>query len=408
MTRAAPGADYHTRYRVALVDDLVSVGRARWNALVASDAGANLFLRYEFLHALHTRNCATPRTGWAPQFLTLWQGDQLAGAIPLYAKGHSFGEYVFDWGWADAYERTGRSYYPKWLAAVPFTPVGGSRLIAGDEATRAALARALVDVARESELSSLHLLFAPPPQVELLVQSGLLLRSGVQFHWRNRSYADFEQFLAAMTQPKRKKIRAERRHVAEAGVTLRRKCGREISVADWDFFHHCYRTTYAAHHSTPYLTRAFFRDIGEHLAENLLLVVAERAGRPIAAAFGVFDPAAGGDSEPGPGGAGGTLWGRHWGAIEHVPLLHFECCYYQMIEFAIERRLGVFEGGAQGAHKMARGLDPVRTQSVHWIADAAMRSAVERFLAREGAAVDDSLDELNEHRAWRAPREPIE
>lgn len=422
----AAGGDYHTRYRIALVDDLATIGRAAWNALVAKDPDANLFVRHEFLHALHARQCAIPRTGWAPQYLTLWRqadpgardpagaprdgsGETLAGAVPLYAKGHSFGEYVFDWGWADAYERTGRAYYPKWLAAVPFTPVGGSRLIAADNEARAALARALVDVARGSDLSSLHLLFAPPAQIELLAQQGLLVRSGVQFHWRNRGYADFDAFLAAMAQPKRKKIRAERRHVADAGVTLRRKSGRDITKADWDFFFRCYRATYAAHHSTPYLTRAFFGDLAEQLAEHLLLVIAEREGRPIAAAFGVFDEDRGedgsGEDDRRPAG---TLWGRHWGAIEHVPLLHFECCYYQMIEFAIERRLAVFEGGAQGAHKMARGLDPVRTQSVHWIADPAMRSAVERFLAGEGASIDDTIDELNEHRAWRTPRAAIE
>jgi hypothetical protein len=314
LNEAEPGADYHTRYRVSLVDDLATIGAAAWNALVARDPDANLFVRHEFLHALHAHHCATPRTGWAPQYLALWRGRTLAGAVPLYAKSHSFGEYVFDWGWADAYERSGRVYYPKWLAAVPFTPVGGSRLIAGDDAARAALAQALLGVVEEAGLSSLHLLFAPPAQIELLARQDMLVRSGVQFHWHNRGYASFDEFLGALTQPKRKKIRAERRHVADAGVRLRRKCGRDITDADWDFFHRCYRATYAVHHSTPYLTRAFFRDIGQTLADRLLLVVAERDGQPIAAAFGAFD--------------GRTLWGRHWGAIEHVLLLHFECCYY--------------------------------------------------------------------------------
>ncbi|MDZ7651583.1 MAG: GNAT family N-acetyltransferase [Burkholderiaceae bacterium] len=376
------------------MSDLASIGRDRWDALVDADPSANVFLRYDLLHALHETACAAPRAGWAPQYLVLWRDAQLAGAVPLYAKGHSYGEYVFDWAWAEAYqrsERAGLAYYPKWLAAVPFTPVGGSRLIAVDDAARVRLADALVAHAQASELSSLHVLFAPRAQIDLLAARGLLVRHGVQFHWRNAGYADFDAFLAALAQPKRKKIRAERRKVAEAGVRLTRKTGRDIAHEDWQFFFRCYQHTYATHWSTPYLNLRFFERMGKALADHVLLVVAERAGVPIASGLGVFDGA--------PGAA--RLYGRYWGALAEVPCLHFEVCYYQMIEFAIEQHIAVFEGGAQGAHKLARGLDAVETLSAHWIADAPMREAIGRFLVRETDQVEHTLDELHEHRAFK-------
>lgn len=381
-------------YRTQLLSDLSAIGRARWDALVDSDPDANVFLRYELLRALHDTGCAAPRAGWAPQYLLLWRGAQLAGAVPLYAKEHSYGEYVFDWAWAEAYQRAGMAYYPKWLAAVPFTPVGGSRLIAVDDAARARLADALVAHAQAGALSSLHVLFAPRAQIDLLAARGLLVRHGVQFHWRNAGYPDFDAFLSALAQPKRKKIRAERRKVAEAGVRLVRKTGAEITRDDWRHFYRCYRSTYAAHWSTPYLNLRFFERLGEALADHVLLVVAERDGAPIAASLGVFDR------------SGGTsrLYGRYWGTLAEVPCLHFEACYYQMIEFAIERRIDVFEGGAQGAHKLARGLDAVETLSAHWIADPQMRAAIARFVAREADQVEHTLDELHEHRAFKAGR----
>jgi predicted N-acyltransferase len=216
----------------------------------------------------------------------------------------------------------------------------------------------------------------------------------VQFHWRNAGYADFDAFLAALAQPKRKKIRAERRKVAEAGVRLVRKTGALITRDDWRFFFRCYRNTYAAHGSTPYLNLRFFERLGETLADHLLLVVAERDGHPIAASLGVFDTA----------GGKSRLYGRYWGTLAEVPCLHFEACYYQMIEFAIERRIAAFEGGAQGAHKLARGLDAVATRSAHWIADPQMRAAIARFVARETGQVEHTLDELHEHRAFKPAR----
>ncbi|GAB4478010.1 MAG: GNAT family N-acetyltransferase [Burkholderiaceae bacterium] len=374
-------------YRTQLCADIASIGRDDWNALLAGDTAANPFVRHEYLHALEASGCVGQRSGWTPLHLTLWRGDRLAAAVPLYVKSHSFGEYVFDWAWADAYARHGLAYYPKLVAAVPFAPVAGTRLLATDDDARDALADALLAHARAGGVSSLHVLFAPAAQIERLATRGMLVRRGVQFHWRNAGFASFDQFLAALAQPKRKKIRAERRQVAQAGVALERRTGDEITAAEWDFFHRCYRATYAAHGSTPYLNRDFFHRLGEAMPQHLLLVIARRDGRPIAAALGIFDDT--------------RLYGRHWGAVEHVSCLHFECCYYQMIEFAIERKLAVFEGGAQGAHKLARGLDPVATASAHWLAEPAMHAAVARFLARESDAVEDTLDELNEHRAWR-------
>ena len=384
MNQQTDGADYCTR----VVSDLAAIGESKWNALVAASGNGNPFVRYEFLHALHSSGCASPRSGWEMQYVTLWRGDELAGAVPLYRKHHSYGEYVFDWAWASAYQQHGIEYYPKWLAAVPFTPVPGARLIARDSDHRMLLARALVSQARESAMSSLHVLFAPPGEIEHLAAAGMLTRRAVQFHWFNRDYLSFDDYLVSLAQPKRKKIRAEKRKVSTEGVVLERKVGCEISDADWDLFMRCYATTYAAHYSTPYLNRRFFLQIARSMPETLLMVVARRDGRPIAAALALFDQE--------------RLYGRYWGAIEFVPCLHFETSYYQMIEFAIERKLKVFEGGAQGEHKLARGFEPVTTCSSHWLAHPAFADAIERYLQRETGGIEAYVDELNERSALRA------
>ncbi len=383
MNQHTDGADYCTR----VVDDLATIGQAAWNALVAASGCGNPFVRYEFLHALHTTGCAALRSGWEVQYLTLWRGDELAGAVPLYRKHHSYGEYVFDWAWASAYQQHGIEYYPKWLAAVPFTPVPGTRLIARDSQRRARLAGALVSSARESGLSSLHVLFAPAGETEQLASAGMLTRRAVQFHWFNRDYESLDDYLASLAQPKRKKIRAEKRKVAHQGIAFERKVGRDITEADWDLFMRCYATTYAAHYSTPYLSRRFFLQIAQSMPETLLMVVAHRQQKPIAAALALFDHE--------------RLYGRYWGATEFVPCLHFETSYYQMIEFAIERKLKVFEGGAQGEHKLARGFEPVTTCSSHWLAHPAFADAVERYLQRETGGIEAYVDELNERSALR-------
>jgi predicted N-acyltransferase len=378
-------------YCTQVIDDPLRVDRGAWNALVDADADANPFLRHEYLAAMTASGAAAAPSGWHPRYLLLARGGELAAAAPLYAKDHSYGEYVFDWSWAEAYQHYGLEYYPKWLVAVPFTPVPGTRLLARDEPARTALAAALLAQARASGQSSMHVLLAPPRDIDALARAGMLVREGVQFHWRNAGYASFDDFLAQLAQPKRKKIRAERRKVAEAGVTLERRVGRAITEDDWRFFFRCYLATYRAHFSSPYLNLDFFLRIAASMPENLMLVLARRDGKPIASALGVFDPQR---SQP-------RLYGRYWGAVQPVDCLHFECCYYQMIEFAIERRLAWFEGGTQGAHKLARGLDPVPTKSAHWLAHPGMRQAVARFLAQERAGVAATIDELNEHRAFK-------
>ncbi len=365
-----------------VVADLGEVPAGEWNAL----ADGNPLLRHEFFSALHETGCASERTGWAPRFITLWESGRLRGALPLYLKSHSYGEYVFDWAWADAYERSGLTYYPKLLSAVPFSPVSGARLLAADRAARDRLVAAALELARG--VSSLHVLFPPESEALELEHAGLMLRRGVQFHWTNADYASFDDFLATLTHDKRKKIRQERRRVREAGVSLVRKTGREITREDWKFFVRCYTLTYRAHHSTPYLNLAFFTRLGEALPDHVLLVLAVRDGRPIAAALDIFCDAA--------------LYGRYWGAVEHVPCLHFEACYYQGLEFCIERGIRAFEGGAQGEHKLARGFLPTPTWSAHWLRHPQFADAVEKFLARESKGVERYLDELAEHSPFRA------
>ncbi|MEP7068526.1 MAG: GNAT family N-acetyltransferase [Usitatibacter sp.] len=366
-----------------VLDTLEGVSAAQWDAL----AGGNPTLSHAFLDSLHASGCASPRTGWSPQYPSLWEGDRLVGASPLYVKSHSYGEYVFDWGWADAYERHGVAYYPKLLCAVPFTPAAGARLLGATPAARARLAKEMLRFARASELSSLHVLFPREEDAAALREAGMLERSGVQFHWRNPGYADFEAFLGAFSHDKRKKIRQERKRVAGAGVEVRRVTGHEASAADWDFFHKCYRRTYRDHRSTPYLTREFFAMIAERMPGNVLLVIAARGGERIAAALDLF----GADA----------LYGRYWGTTEHVPGLHFEACYYQAIEFCIERGIALFEGGAQGEHKHARGFLPETTRSFHWLAHPAFNRAVDEFLGEEGSRISAYVDELNERTPFR-------
>jgi predicted N-acyltransferase len=353
------------------------VDAAEWNAL----AGGHPFVRHEFLSALIDTGCASARSGWSPQFVLVRRAGALVAAMPLFAKSHSYGEYVFDWAWAQAHERHGIDYYPKLLSAIPFTPVRGPRLLGS---RKDVLLDAALELARE--LSSLHILFPRDEEIGLLAARGLLIRRTVQFHWRNADYADFDDFLARMTQPRRKKIRQERRRVQAAQITCRWLEGRAIERRHWEFFNRCYRRTYAEHRSSPYLSLEFFLRIGATLADNLVLVLAE-AGRPIACSLLVADHA--------------TLYGRYWGALEHVPLLHFECCYYQPIEYAIARRLQTFEGGAQGEHKLWRGLMPVEAPSAHWLAHPGFARAVESFLEREGAGVARYVDELNEHSPFK-------
>lgn len=362
--------------KLHVASSLADLAPEAWNRL----AGDDPFLQYAFLHALHDSGCACPDTGWAPQYLLLHDGDTLAGAMPLYLKGHSYGEYVFDWAWADAYQRHGIEYYPKLLSAIPFTPVVGSRLLASTQEHRNQLVAGALELARRTKTTSLHVLFPAPADIECLTAHGFLLRQGRQFHWTNQHYADFEQFLTQFSHDKRKKIRQERRKVRNAGITFNWLEGTAISDDDWRFFARCYSRTYREHQSSPYLNLEFFRRIGAAMPDNLVLVRAEREGKAIAASLLVRN--------------GSRLYGRHWGALEHHPALHFEACYYQGIEYAIARGLQVFEGGAQGEHKMARGLLPVTTQSAHWLAHPEFAAAIENFLGRETALIEEHDREL--------------
>lgn len=381
----APGANARS-LRVRDDVPLEAIEPAAWDAL----AGGQPFVSHAYLHALGASGCASPRTGWTARTLTAWQDGALVGAMPLYAKMHSYGEYVFDWGWAEAYRRHGRRYYPKLLAAVPFTPVPGPRLLAARDDVRQALLEAALALVREGGYSSLHVLFPPPGEAAIGEALGMTPREGVQFHWSNPGYRDFADFLAAFSHDKRKKVKQERRRVAEAGVGFERIPGDAISAADWAFFCQCYEGTYRAHQSTPYLTPGFFRRLGEAMPANLLLVVGSCHGRRLCAALDVYTP--------------DTLWGRYWGTTEYLPGLHFEACYYQAIEFCIERGIASFEGGAQGAHKLARGLLPVATRSLHAIADNDFAEAIADFCARERADVAHALDELEASSPFRDPR----
>ncbi len=366
-----------------LETSLQAFERSRWNAL----AGDQPFVRHEFLSALHETGCAAPDTGWTPYFLALRRGGALAGAVPLYLKTHSRGEYVFDYAWADAYARHGMRYYPKLLSAVPFTPVTGARLLAGSHDDRLALARGLIELAQQLKLSSLHLLFPRDEDLAALREAGYLVREGVQFHWRNAGYAGMDDFLAALNHDKRKKIKQDRKKVAQAGIRYRWLRGQDIDAAALDFFYDCYCRTYYEHGNPPYLNSGFFQRLHEQMPDTIVLIVAMQGDTPVAAALNLQ--------------GGGALYGRYWGSTSFVPGLHFETCYMQSIEYCIANKLSRLEGGAQGEHKIARGLLPTPTWSAHWIADPRFSEAIEDFLSRETAAMQDYLGELEMHAPFK-------
>ena len=378
---------------VIRIHDAPSTVDAReWDDLLGTQDAPTPFMRHAYLEALHASASAVPETGWAPQWITVHEGSRLRAAAALYLKSHSYGEYVFDWAWADAYRRHGLDYYPKLLGAVPFTPVPGSRLLARDDASRATLLQALLAYAQKAGLSSAHLLFLSEADRAACERAGWMLRENVQFHWTQREGAPWDSFaelLASLQREKRKKIAQERRRVAESGIEFDVLEGSAIDGAAWDFFHRCYTLTYRAHHSTPYLKRTFFRAMARTMPEHWLMFIARRGSLRIAASLIALDPSR------------HVAYGRYWGAVEFVPCLHFEACYYQPLAWCIANGYRRFEGGAQGEHKMARGLMPVRTFSAHWLADARFASAVDDFLAREGAGIAGYIDELNERNPFK-------
>jgi predicted N-acyltransferase len=375
-----------------------------WDKLLLAQSHPSVFMRHAYLSALHSSGSACARTGWEARFVSLQDAQGLAAAAVLYVKDHSMGEYVFDWAWANAYQQHGLNYYPKAVVAVPFTPVPGSRLLARDAQARLALVQALVELCQQWQLSSMHLLFGAEEDMAACVQAGLMLRHTVQFHWNNSAggYADFDTFLASLSQDKRKKIRQERRKVSEAGVTFRHSEGAEITPQDWDFFYRCYERTYLEHGNAPYLRPDFFHRMARSMPESWLLFVAERAGRPIASSLIAIGSYATPGSDASTSALKKVAYGRYWGALERVDCLHFEACYYQPLEWCIAHGYQRFEGGAQGEHKMARALLPVRTSSAHWIAHPEFSSAIANFLQREGHGISNYMEELGTRNPFRS------
>ncbi|KAB1077736.1 GNAT family N-acetyltransferase [Methylobacterium soli] len=392
MEERGRAAEAATELRVRAVTDLTQIGAAAWDAcatspetLGAGDETHNPFVSHAFLSALEESGCVSRRTGWLPLHVAVERGEQLIGVAPCYLKTHSQGEYVFDHGWADAYERAGGSYYPKLQVSVPFTPVTGPRLLIAPgedpDAAVAGIVAGLRALRAETEASSIHVTFMREREWAQAGALGFLQRTDQQFHWENDGYASFEDFLGALASRKRKAIRRERRDALADGITIETLTGPDLTEAHWDAFYAFYTDTGARKWGRPYLNRRFFSLLSERMARRVLLVMASRAGRPIAGAFNLIGDAA--------------LYGRNWGCIEDHPFLHFEVCYYQAIDFAIRRGLRRVEAGAQGEHKLARGYRPVLMHSAHDIADPDLRRAVADYLKRERAHVQDAASVLD-------------
>ncbi len=379
---------------VSVLSGLGDIAAAEWDACACPEAGAGRprdpFTTHRFLLALERSGSVGEGTGWQPRPLIARAAGEIVAALPLYVKSHSQGEYIFDHGWADAFERAGGRYYPKLQATVPFTPATGRRFLTkpGWEATgRAALTQAVVQIAADNGLSSAHITFCTAEEAEAGAAMGLLHRITQQFHWENRGYADFDGFLADLASRKRKAIRKERAGAADFGGTIRHFTGAAIEPAHWDAFWAFYQDTGSRKWGRPYLTRAFFDEVQATMRDDVLLILAERGGRPVAGALNFI----GRD----------TLYGRYWGAVEDHPFLHFECCYYQAIDYAIAHGLARVEAGAQGDHKLARGYLPVETHSLHWIADPSFRTAVARYLDAEARAVGEEIEVLTDYGPFR-------
>lgn len=367
------------------VGSISSISPADWNRLTAGKASCgNPFIQHAFLAALEKSGSVGPGTGWTPSHIVLRSNSRIIAVAPTYLKDHSFGEYVFDHGWAEAYARAGGRYYPKLLSAVPFTPVTGPRLLAEDEDGKKLLANALVMAAMRLGLSSAHVTFHQNDDEHF--GASFLERTGIQYHWFNRGYRNYDDFLGALSSRKRKALRRERRAAAD-GLTFRRLAGADIKERHWDIFWRFYQDTGSRKWGHPYLTRSFFTMLGETAPEKILLVLAEDAGRPVAGALNLI-----GDD---------ALFGRYWGRIEDRPFLHFEVCYHQAIDFAIEQGLARVEAGAQGDHKLSRGYEPVLTKSAHWVADPGFREAVARFLRAERRQVEAELAAIGDETPFR-------
>jgi predicted N-acyltransferase len=384
-------------FHLEIIEKLSEVSAADWNALLSPDASP--FLRHEFLSTLEETACVGSKTGWQIAHLALYRSKKLIGAMPLYLKLHSYGEFVFDWSWAQAYEQQGMQYYPKALCAVPFTPVQGSRILFAPLENKSQVQEQLIaglkTLVLQNKLSSAHILFPLGEQTQAMVDQGFMLRDSVQFHWHNHQFVNFEQFLSTLTMKRRKNIRQEREKVNREGITFRHIPGQSATDQDWEFFYQCYANTYMEHHSSPYLNQDFFKLLCSRMPENLHLILAQRGTSPIAASLLFVDATS------------STAYGRYWGALEHIPCLHFETAYYQAIEYCIEQKIETFEGGAQGEHKMARGFLPTTIQSAHFIVDPQFSKAVKHFLEREQLGIGAYVDELGEHSPMKSDKVQI-
>jgi uncharacterized protein len=376
-------------YKLTTHSAIADLPAEQWNRLAGDDSP---FLRHEFLDAMERHACVGESLGWVPQHLALRDQDgRLVAAAPCYLKFNSYGEFVFDWSWADAYRRKGLRYYPKLVVASPYTPATGPRLLTGNSPERERYARTLIQgairVAEDAGVSSLHWLFTAGDEQTLLERQGLLRRVGYQFHWHNRDYGSFDDFLGTFTAEKRKKVKRERRRVSEAGVRVRRILGDQVTEAEWATFHRLYCDTFDKRGGIPTFSLPFFQTIGETMGESLLLVLAEYDKNIVAAAFDLIGAR--------------SLYGRHWGCFQDFHSLHFEACYYQGLEYCIENGLARFEPGAQGEHKVSRGFLPIPTWSAHWIADPAFHDAIARFVSLEAEGMDDYLQEMRTHSPYR-------
>jgi predicted N-acyltransferase len=369
-------------------DSLAGVDPAGWNALTDR---SNPFVSHEYLFALERHDCLDDH-GWVPTHLGVFDDGRLVGAMPLYARTNSYGEFVFDWAWADAYERAGGSYYPKLVSAIPFAPVIGPRLLTGDHpgagAIRAALLTRTLEIIDATGMSSFHCLFTGAADHPAFARKHLLERLTCQYHWFNRGYRDFQDFLDSLSSKRRKQIRRERRQVAEAGIEVEVLRGGEIRPEQWAVFHEFYCSTFYRRWGNPRLTLDFFCSLSDTLPDRTLLILARRAGRYIAGAFSML----GSD----------TVFGRHWGCSEHLPFLHFELCYYQTIEFCIQHGLATVDAGVQGEHKLSRGFEPVMARSFHWIRHPGFREAVAEYLDRETREMNWYLENLSDHLPYKS------
>ncbi len=373
-----------------VVDSLDKILEHQWESL---DYKNNPFLSYSFLSSLERFDCLKEQN-WQPSYIVVENKGELLGAIPLYVKTDSYGEFVFDWAWADAYQQAGRNYYPKLVSAIPFTPVSGLRLLVNKKCNtqdvKSLLIKAAISLLEERQYSSLHFLFPDNEDNEVLVQNNGLTRLTIQYHWQNKNYRDFQDFTDSLTSKKRKKILKERRNVKEAGIEIQRLSGNEITETQWQTFYNFYASTFYKKWGEPRLTLDFFISTAKELADQTLLILASLNNETVAGAFAMQD--------------GKTLYGRHWGCSRQIPFLHFELCYYQTIEHTIENKLQKLDAGVQGEHKLARGFEPVAMPSAHWIREQDFRDAISNYLDRETSLMQEHIESLSTHLPYKSEK----